>query len=91
MSGGAGSGGAGGNLYLLATQADKGMRAALSDRTRVFYSVQHRHPDGKRWLDVGHFATRDIAKLALRAFVADGHGEEKDFRVKKVTIARKPA
>ena len=79
------------NLYLLATQADKAMRAALHDGTQILHSLQHRHPDGKRWIDVGHFPNHHLAKLALRAFVADGHGEEKDFRVKKVTISRTPA
>jgi hypothetical protein len=66
------------------------MRAALHDRTQVFHSLQHRHADGKRWLDLGHFSTPDMAKMALDAFVAHGYGKERDFRVKKVVISRTP-
>jgi len=78
-----------GNQYLLFHLGDRALLAA--DRTRTYYALQRRHPDGDRWLDVGHFGTHPIAKLALDAFVAHGQGEKEDFRVKKVTISQKPA
>jgi hypothetical protein len=81
--------GGGGNQYLLFYLGDKALLAA--DRTQTYYALQRRHPDGDRWLDVGHFGTRDIAKLALDAFVTHGQGETDDFRVKKITISRAPA
>ena len=78
-----------GNQYLLFYLGDKALLAA--DRTQTYYALQRRHPEGDRWLDVGHFGTRDIAKVALDAFVTHGQGEKGDFRVRKVTIARAPA
>jgi len=77
------------NPYMTFHLADKALLAV--DRTKTYFALQHRHPDGQRWLDVGHFGTRDMAKLALDAFVVHGQGEKNDFRVKKVTISRTPA
>jgi hypothetical protein len=51
----------------------------------TYYSVQRRHPDGKCWIDVGHFPSRDVAKLMIQALVAHGQGSDAHFRVAKVT------
>lgn len=53
---------------------------------RTYFSVQRHHPDGQRWLEVGRFATRQIAQVTLDALVAHGQGEARDFRVKRVTL-----
>jgi hypothetical protein len=56
------------------------------DGTQTHYSLQHREPGGERWLEVGRFPSEDVAEMARRAFVRDGHGTLDDFRVKRVTI-----
>lgn len=61
-----------------------------ADRTTMRYALQRRHPNGKHWVDVGHFPTRHTAKLALEAFVVHGgHGEESDFRVKRIPFSER--
>ena len=39
-----------------------------------------------RGLEVGRFATKQIAQLTLDALVAHGHGDAEEFRVKKITL-----
>ena len=53
---------------------------------RTYFAIQRHHPDHQRWLEVGRFATRQIAQVTLDALVAHGHGDAGDFRVKKVTL-----
>jgi hypothetical protein len=71
-----------GLVFLLGNNALK----AADPHPRTYFAVQRRRPDGQRWLEVGRFATKQIAQLTLEALVAHGHGEERDFRVKKVTL-----
>ena len=58
---------------------------AADPHPRTYFAVQRHHPDGQRWLEVGRFATKQIAQLTLDALVAHGHGDAEAFRVKKVT------
>ena len=51
----------------------------------TYYSVQRHHPDGKRWVDVAHFASQEDADAAVRALVDHDEGSDGDFRVQKVT------
>jgi hypothetical protein len=53
---------------------------------RTYFAIQRHHPDHQRWLEVGRFATKQIAEVTLDALVAHGHGDAGDFRVKKVTL-----
>jgi len=53
---------------------------------RTYFAIQRHHPDHERWLEVGRFATKQIAQVTLDALVAHGHGDPGDFRVKKVTL-----
>ena len=55
------------------------------DDLQTYFSVQHRHPDGLRWLDLAHFATRAQAKRAMKSVVAVGHATPDELRVRKVT------
>ena len=74
----------GGNLDLLFHLADRALRSV--DPGFTYWSLQRHHPDGRRWLEVGRFPSRPIAKMALEAFVAHGQGEPEDFRVMMVTL-----
>jgi hypothetical protein len=67
---------------LLLVLADKALRTV--DPGVSYWALQRHHPDGRRWIEVGRFATEDIAELALDAFVAHGQGEREDFRVEHV-------
>jgi hypothetical protein len=53
---------------------------------QTYFSVLRHHPDGQRWLEVGRFATKEIAQLTLDALVGHGQGDAPDFRVKRVTL-----
>ncbi len=55
------------------------------DHLQTYYSVQHRHPDGQRWLDLAHFATRADAEGAMWSAVAAGHATTDELRVRKMT------
>jgi hypothetical protein len=59
---------------------------AADPHPRTYFAVLPHHPDGKRWLEVGRFATKQIAQVTLEALVAHGRGEAEEFRVKKVTL-----
>jgi hypothetical protein len=71
-----------GLVFLLGNNAIK----AADPHPRTYFAVQRHHPDGQRWLEVGRFATKQIAQLTLDALVAHGHGDADAFRVKKVTL-----
>jgi hypothetical protein len=47
------------------------------------WMLQHRHPDGKHWLVIGHFATRALARETSKAFVKADYGSARDFRVRQ--------
>jgi hypothetical protein len=34
------------------------------------WTLQHRHPDGDKWLVIGHFPTKALANEAAKAFVS---------------------
>jgi hypothetical protein len=59
---------------------------AADPHPRTYFAIQRHHPDHQRWLEVGRFATKQIAQVTLEALVAHGHGDAADFRVKKVTL-----
>jgi hypothetical protein len=47
------------------------------------WTLQHRHPDRKMWLVIGHFPTKRLAEEAAKAFVAADYGSAEDFRVRR--------
>ena len=47
------------------------------------WTLQHRHPDGRHWLVIGQFPTKDLANETVKAFVESGYGPAEDFRVKR--------
>ncbi len=46
--------------------------------------LEHRAPDGDRWLEIGRFGSKKIAQMSLDAFVAHGHGSVEDYRIGRV-------
>ena len=68
-------------LFYLGANAQR-----AADPGRKYWSLQRHHPDGHRWIEVGRFPTKSVAKMVLQAFVGHGQGEADDFRVKKVTF-----
>jgi hypothetical protein len=50
----------------------------------TYYSVQRRHPDGRRWIDVAHFASREDAEGAMQTLVHERPAADGDLRVKHV-------
>ncbi len=73
-----------GNESLFITLADTAFRNV--DGTSTYFSLQHRHPDGDRWLEVGRFPSEKVAEMAQDAFVSKGYGTQGDFRIRRVTI-----
>ena len=57
-----------GNESLFITLLDTAIRNV--DGTSTYFSLEHRHPDGEQWLEVGRFPSRKVAQMALDAFVA---------------------
>jgi hypothetical protein len=74
---------AGANQHLLFALSVGALRSV--DHLRAYYSVQQRHPDGQRWLDLAHFAIRADAEGAMRSVVAAGQATTDELRVRKVT------
>lgn len=74
----------GGNQYTLAALATTASSSVPRSGT---WSLQHRHPDGRHWLEIGRFATRHLAKETMSAFVAADYGPQGDFRVRKLDLA----
>jgi hypothetical protein len=77
MTGGAG------NLYTLFAEAGVALQSV--DHLRIYFTVQHRHPDGHRWLDLAHFASRRDAESAMRDAISTRKAEASELRVRKVT------
>ena len=73
----------GGNQYTLAALATT---ASHSLPHTGSWTLQHRHPDGRHWLEIGRFATRRLAKETMTAFVAAAYGPAADFRVRRVDL-----
>jgi hypothetical protein len=65
-------------LFAIATSASHHV-----PRNRGLWTLQHRHPDGKHWLVIGHFPSKDLARATVKAFVEAGYGTDDDFRVKR--------
>ena len=72
---------ASGNHYTLAALATTSAPSIPKGGGRL--TLQHRHPDGDRWLVIGHFPTKDLAQEAAKAFVASDYGPAEDFRVQR--------
>jgi hypothetical protein len=72
---------ASGNSYTLAALATTGVHSIPEGGGP--WTLQHRHPDGDKWLVIGHFPTKDLALEASKAFVTANYGPEEDFRVKR--------
>jgi len=72
---------ASGNHYTLAALATTSAQSIPKGGGR--WTLQHRHPDGDRWLVIGHFPTKDLAQEAAKAFVAADYGPAEDFRVQR--------
>lgn len=53
----------------------------------TYFAVQHRHRDGRRWLDLAHFATRVDADHAIGSAIAAGQAAPGELRARKVTRA----
>jgi hypothetical protein len=70
-----------GNKYTLGAIATTASHS-VPEASRA-WTLQHRHPDGGHWLVIGHFATKDLARETVKAFVAAGYGDDDDFRVKR--------
>ena len=71
----------GGNAYTLAALGTTASHSV--PRLQDGWTLQHRHPDGRHWLVIGHFPTKDLANETAKAFVASGYGPAEDFRVKR--------
>ncbi len=56
----------------------------LAGRSGSGWTLQHRHPDGDKWLVIGHFPSKRLAQEAAKAFVAADHGPAEDFRVQRL-------
>lgn len=74
----------GGNLHLLHLLEYRALQSV--DGLVTYYSLQHRHPDGKRWIDVAHFAGREDAEGAMRTLVEQRGAAEGDLRVRHVEL-----
>jgi hypothetical protein len=70
-----------GNNYTLAAIATTASHSLPSGKTG--WSLQHRHPDGRHWLEIGRFPTKELAKETAKAFVAAYYGQQEDFRVRR--------
>jgi hypothetical protein len=55
------------------------------DHLQTYYTVQHRHPDGTRWIDLAHYATHEDADAAMESAVAAGHATAEEVRVQHVS------
>jgi hypothetical protein len=71
----------GGNAYTLAALGTTASHSV--PRRHGAWTLQHRHPDGRHWLVIGQFPTKDLANETVKAFVESGYGLAEDFRVKR--------
>jgi hypothetical protein len=72
-----------GNQYLMFSEGVVALESV--DHLETYFALQRRHPDGVRWLDVAHFATREDARQIIDKTVAAGRADPSDLRVQKVT------
>jgi hypothetical protein len=71
-----------GNEHLLLVLGDSALSSV--DGLRTYFTVQHRHPDRKRWLDLAHYADRSDAERAMRSAIEEGHAVTGELRVRKI-------
>jgi hypothetical protein len=69
-----------GNQYTLATLATTASNVLPGPGP---WTLQHRHPDGDKWLVIGHFPTKRLAEEAAKALVAADYCPAEDFRVRR--------
>jgi hypothetical protein len=75
--------GGGANQDLFFVLMDKAL--GTTDGLITYWSVERRHPDGRRWVDLAHFASEDDAGAARDAAVAGGHATTAELRVRRIT------
>lgn len=59
-------------------------REAAEERT--FFVVESRHPDGKRWVEVRKYRSKQEADQALAKLIEEGHATRDDHRVHELRI-----
>jgi hypothetical protein len=72
-----------GNRYTLFALGVEAIDTATRSEPGASWALQHRMPEGRTWVEIGRFGSRALASHAIEAFVATGHGDAKDFRVKR--------
>ena len=72
----------GGNQDLIFYLGDRALQSV--DGLQTYFALQRRHPDGRRWVELAHFADREHAEAALETIVAHGDCERADLRGDKV-------
>jgi hypothetical protein len=72
-----------GNQPLLLALGGSALRSV--DHLTTYFVVQHRHPDGRRWVDLARFASHGDAAQAIRDVVAAGYAAAGELRVRKIT------
>ena len=77
----------GGNQDLIFYLGDRALQSV--DSLRTYFALQRRHPDGRRWVEIAAFVSRDDAEAALERSITYGGAERAEVRVAKVT--REPA
>ena len=61
---------------------NQALRSTAAQTT--YYEIQRRHADGKRWVEVGRFPSRAVAKMSLEAILTHAGGDARHFRIKRV-------
>jgi hypothetical protein len=65
------------------------MRNALkaSHGLTTYWSIERRHPDGRRWIELATFASRADAEAAMAAAVESGHAAGLELRIHRTIRA----
>lgn len=71
------------HLILARYMGDRALESI--DGLTTYFALQRRHEDGRRWVELRGFATRQDAEAALEILATHGGGERHDLRVSKVT------
>jgi hypothetical protein len=78
--------GSGGNQYLLFHLGDRALGSVHG--LERYWALQHRHPDGERWVELAAFASPEDARAAMASLVVGNHADAEELRVAKITIER---
>ena len=70
-----------GNQYTLAAVATTATAVIPAAGGR--WTLQHRHPNGRHRLVIGHYPTKALVQEWAKAFVTAGYGPAEDFRVRR--------